>query len=56
MWSELFLENRDVLLEQMDMFMAKFAELRAMISEDDADGMREMMRLSTQRRALFDKK
>ena len=56
MWSELFLENRDVLLEQMDMFMAKFAELRTMISEDDADGMREMMRLSTQRRALFDKK
>ena len=56
MWSELFLENRDVLLEQMDMFMAKFAELRAMISEDDADGMREMMRLSTRRRALFDKK
>lgn len=56
MWSELFLENRDVLLEQMDMFMAKFGELRAMISEDDADGMREMMRLSTRRRALFDKK
>lgn len=56
MWSELFLENRDVLLEQMDMFMAKFGELRTMISEDDADGMREMMRLSTQRRALFDKK
>ena len=56
MWSELFLENRDVLLEQMDMFMDKFGELRAMISEDDVDGMREMMRLSTQRRALFDKK
>ena len=56
MWSELFLENRDVLLEQMDMFMAKFGELRAMISEDDVDGMREMMRLSTRRRALFDKK
>lgn len=56
MWSELFLENRDVLLEQMDMFMDKFGELRAMISEEDADGMREMMRLSTRRRALFDKK
>ena len=56
MWSELFLENRDVLLEQMDMFMAKFAELRTMISDEDADGMREMMRLSTRRRALFDKK
>ena len=56
MWSELFLANKDVLLEQMDMFMDKFGELRAMISEDDADGMREMMRHSTERRALFDKK
>ena len=56
MWSELFLANKDVLLEQMDMFMDKFGELRAMISENDADGMREMMRHSTERRALFDKK
>ena len=56
MWSELFLANKDVLLEQMDMFMEKFGELRAMISENDTDGMRKMMRHSTERRALFDKK
>ena len=56
MWSELFLENRDVLLEQMDMFMDKFSSLRSMLESGDVDGMREMMRLSTQRRALFDKK
>lgn len=56
MWSELFLENRDVLLCQMDMFMDKFSELRTMLADGDTDGMREMMRLSTQRRALFDKK
>lgn len=56
MWSELFLENRDVLLEQMDMFMDKFSSLRSMLASGDVDGMREMMRLSTQRRALFDKK
>lgn len=56
MWSELFLANKDVLLEQMDMFMDKFGELRAMISENDTDGMRKMMRHSTERRALFDKK
>ena len=56
MWSELFLENRDVLLEQMDMFMDKFSSLRSMLASGDVDGMREMMRLSTERRALFDKK
>lgn len=56
MWSELFLENKDVLLEQMDMFMGKFTELRRMLETDDVDGMRCMMRHSTERRALFDKK
>ena len=56
MWSELFVANKDVLLSQMDMFMDKFAELRAMLASEDVDGMRAMMRHSTQRRALFDKK
>ena len=56
MWSELFLENRDVLLDQMDMFMDKFSSLRSMLASGDVDGMREMMRLSTARRARFDKK
>ena len=56
MWSELFLANKDVLLGQMDMFMDKFGELRSMLERGDVEGMRAMMRLSTQRRALFDKK
>ena len=56
MWSELFLENKDVLIEQMDMFMDKFNSLRSMLETGDVDGMREMMRHSTARRALFDKK
>ena len=56
MWSELFLENRQVLLAQMDLFSRQFAELRRMLDEGDAEGMREMMRHSTSRRALFDKK
>ena len=56
MWSELFSENKDVLLAQMDMFINKFNELRAMLENGDVDGMRAMMRHSTARRALFDKK
>ena len=56
MWSELFVENKDVLLEQMDLFMAKFNQLRTMLETEDVDGMRSMMRHSTARRALFDKK
>ena len=56
MWSELFVSNKDVLLNQMDLFINKFNELKAMLETDDIDGMREMMRHSTIRRALFDKK
>ena len=56
MWSELFLANKDALLSQMDMFIDKFNELKSMLEKGDVDGMRKMMRHSTERRALFDKK
>ena len=56
MWSELFAANKDVLLEQMNLFIDKFNELKSMLETDDIDGMRAMMRHSTERRALFDKK
>ncbi len=56
MWSELFVANKDLLLNQMDMFMDKFKELKTMLEAEDIDGMRKMMRHSTKRRALFDKK
>lgn len=56
MWSELFVANKDALLNQMDMFMDKFKELKSMLEAENIEGMRKMMRHSTQRRALFDKK
>ncbi len=56
MWSELFVANKDVLLQQMDLFINKFNELKQMLETEDVDKMREMMQLSTKRRALFDKK
>ena len=56
MWSELFLENKEVLLSQMSLFIDKFNNLKAMLESDDVEGMRKMMRHSTQRRALFDRK
>lgn len=56
MWSELFVANKPALLEQMNLFIDKFNELKTMLETEDIDGMRKMMRHSTQRRALFDKK
>lgn len=55
MWSELFLMNKEPLLKQMDLFMAEFTRLRTALEQEDIDTMREMMRCSTARRALFDK-
>ena len=56
MWSELFIENKTALLEQMNLFINKFTELKSMLENDDVEAMRKMMQHSTERRALFDKK
>ena len=56
MWSELFVANKDALLDQMNLFINKFNDLKTMLETEDVDGMRKMMRQSTERRALFDKK
>lgn len=55
MWSELFLDNKDALLAEMDCFRASFDELYDKIKTGDREGMREMMRTSTERRKRFDK-
>ena len=54
MWSELFLLNKEALLRQMEKFSAEFDLLYRMLKEEDAEGLKEKMRRSTLRRALFD--
>ena len=54
MWSELFMLNRDELLSQMDLFAGKFGELREALAAGDIEKMKEMMRISTERRGYFD--
>ena len=56
MWSELFMMNREALLREMDKFIGEFTAFRQMLDDGDVEGMREKMRLSTERRAWFDKK
>lgn len=55
MWSELFLLNKDELLEQMELFEERFNALKRFIENDDRDAIRQMMQLSTARRKVFDK-
>lgn len=56
MWSELFLSNREPLLAEMERFRETFDELYFKVKNGDREGMREMMRTSTERRKLFDMK
>ena len=56
MWSELFMMNREPLLRQMDIFLREFTAFRNMLEAGDTEGMREKMRISTERRAAFDKR
>ena len=55
MWSELFLMNKEPLLNEMDAFIKEFTEFREKLAKGDSEYMREKMRLSTKRRSLFDK-
>lgn len=56
MWSELFLSNKEALLEQMDLYRASFDRLYNCVESEDREEMRSMMRISTARRKKFEKK
>lgn len=56
MWSELFMLNKQPLLEQMDVFIDEFTQMRDLISNGETEKLRDKMKLSTKRRALFDRK
>ena len=56
MWAELFLWNRDNLISEIDQFDAALGALRNALVAGDREKLEEMFRLSTRRRAAFDKK
>ncbi len=56
MWSELFMMNKEALLNQMNLFSKQFDKLKKQLEDGDIDGMKEMMKKSTVRRDKFDKK
>lgn len=55
MWSELFFLNKDALIAQIDAFSGELNRIRTYISDGNDQKLKEMMRLSTAHRALFDK-
>lgn len=55
MWSELFLDNKTALLKQMEIFKVGFGKMYTAVKNGDREGLREMMRTSTERRGWFDR-
>ena len=55
MWSELFLANKEALLEEMELFQTQLEKLHDYLKCDDRQGLMDMMITSTERRKLFDK-
>lgn len=55
MWSELFLMNKEPLLKMMKLFRDDFDKLTKYIENNDKQAIMEMMRVSTERRKLFNK-
>lgn len=56
MWTELFFLNRQPLLDRLDTFIEELRSIRDLIDQEDEEGLKEKMRLSTKRRAMFDEK
>lgn len=55
MWTELFFMNKEKLVDEMDAFINELKVIRDSIVNEDADTLKEKMRLSTRRRSNFDK-
>ena len=54
LWAELFLENKEALLEALDRFTQQLALIRQAVAQEDEAALRDLMRKSTRRREALD--
>ena len=55
MWTELFMMNKEALINELDSFIACITKLRNYIYNEDIDNIKQMMIKSTERRKFFNK-
>lgn len=55
LWSELFLLNKDILLDEIDQFLDATKHFRDSLEKEDIDEMKRLFIQSTNRRRLFNK-
>ena len=55
LWSELFLANKDILINEIELFVNEINNFKQRLIDEDVDGMKEKFINSTKRRTTFDK-
>lgn len=55
MWTELFLLNKNILLEEIDAFMTSISHFRDSLANEDTEEMKRLFIQSTERRKKFDR-
>lgn len=55
MWTELFLLNKEILLEEIDAFIHSISHFRDVLAKEDNEEMKRLFMQSTERRKKFDK-
>lgn len=55
MWTELFLLNKDILLNEINAFASSLQHFKEVLENEDEEEMKHLFRQSTQRRIKFDK-
>ena len=56
LWYELFMQNKDMLLKEIDAFTRQLDHVKEVIINDDEEEMKRLFRQSSMRRKEFDKK
>ncbi len=56
LWSQLFLMNKDNLVEEIDLFISSMENFKEKLLNEDVEGMEALFKQATARRKRFDKK
>lgn len=56
LWSELFILNKDILVDNIDKFILEMSKFKEILVNEDIKEMKKKMISSTERRKLFDKR
>ena len=55
MWTELFLLNKEHLIQEIDRFIKEIEDLKSLIESENVDKIKQKMQISKERRIYFDK-